>query len=203
MKDRRYANRGQAFEEFIRYANAQYARRGIALVEKVPTEFIPLRDRTGHICNVKVENKSKVDFLGRYKAYPLAMEAKHTSGELIRFDEVQPHQAQYLTGFVSEPGTIGIVLVSFSLRRFFAVPWHFWSAAYDLRVTKGEKKTPCTVTGFGQRWTIPQKFSVRAEELHPEWEITGTGNVYGLDYLRGIERYATPEKQPENHQEGI
>ena len=32
MKDRRYANRGQPFEEFLRFANIRYAQKKVAVV---------------------------------------------------------------------------------------------------------------------------------------------------------------------------
>lgn len=44
MKNRSYANRGQGLEMYMRYANEQYRRKKIASIEKLPTEFIPLRD---------------------------------------------------------------------------------------------------------------------------------------------------------------
>lgn len=199
MKNKSYANRGVAFEEFIRFANDRYAHKKVATIDKLPTEWIPLRNRSGKICGAKVERKSKVDFIGRYKHYPIAIEAKNSNEDNIRFDEVQPHQADYMDQFTEEPGTIGLVLVSFNLKRFYAIPWAFWSAAYETRVRRNDRATPVTVTAFGQTWTIPKKFSVRADELNPEWEIPNHDLNYGIHYLKEVERYITPQKH--NHQE--
>lgn len=191
MKDRRYANRGAPFEEFIRFANDRYAQKKVAVIEKLPTEWIPLRNNRGVICGAKVEHKSKVDFIGRYKAIPIAIESKNSNEDNIRFDEVQPHQADYMDAFTEEPGTIGLVLVSFNLKRFFVIPWAFWSMAYEYRVRRNDRKTPLTVSAFGQTWTIPQKFSVRIDELNPLWEIPNHDYTYGLHYLNEVERYIT------------
>lgn len=191
MKNRSYANRGQPFEEYIRFANSYYVRDRLAIIEKLPTEFIPLRNARGQVCSVKVEHKSKVDFIGRFKQYPIAIEAKNTNEDSIRFDRVEPHQADYMDAFTAQQGTIGLVLVSFNLERFFAVPWAFWGYAYDLRVRRNDKSTTINLHAFGQEWAVPKKYSVRMDELNPEWEIPSGGTAYGLDYLRNAEKYIT------------
>lgn len=190
MKDKRYANRGAPFEEFLRFANERYAKRQIAIIEKLPTEFIPLRNSSGKICGAKVEHKSKVDFIGRYQHYPIAIEAKNSNEDNIRFDAIQPHQADYMDAFTEQPGTIGLVLLSFNLKRFFVIPWAFWSVAYEYRVRRNDRNTPVTVSAFGQTWTIPKKYSVRIDEIPPQFEVPA-GGPFGIDYLRNIERYVT------------
>lgn len=193
MKDRRYANRGAPFEEFLRFANERYAQKKIALVDKLPTEFIPIRNASGKVCNVKVEHKSKVDFIGRYKQHPIAIEAKHCSEDTIRFDRVESHQADYMDAFTAEPGTIGLVLVSFQLKRFFVIPWAFWQAAYNARVRPGATRTaPVTVEAFGETWEVPKKNSARVDDLNPAWEIPNHDFTYGLHYLAKAEKYITP-----------
>jgi recombination protein U len=193
MKDRRYANRGQPFEEFLRFANERYAQKKIALIDKLPTEFIPIRDNVGRICNVKVERKSKVDFIGRYKHRPIAIEAKNSNTNDIRWDRVEPHQADYMDAFIEEPGTIGLILLSFNMRRFFVIPWVFWKAAYDARVRPGSSRTaPVTISAYGTTWDIPKKFSVRIDEIPPEFEIPNHDYDFGLHYLAKAEQYITP-----------
>ena len=194
MKDRSCANRGQPFEEFLRFANDRYAKKKIALVDKLPTEFIPIRNRYGKVCNVKVERKSKVDFIGRYKHYPIAIEAKHSEEDAIRWDRVEDHQADYMDAFTEEPGTIGIVLVSFGLKRFFAIPWVFWQAAYNARVRPGATRTSrVTVSAFGETWDIPRKNSFRIEEIPASFEIPNHDTTFGLPYLKNAEKYITPQ----------
>lgn len=202
MKDRSRANRGQPLEEFIKFANERYRKKKIAHIEKQCTEFIPLRDRTGRIVSCKVEHQATFDFLGRYKSYPIAIEAKNTNDDSIRWDRIEVNQADDMDSFTQEPVTIGLVVVSFSLRRFFVIPWAFWHAAYNARVRPGASRAkPVTVTAHGQTWTIPPKFSVRADELLPEWEIPNHDYDFGLHYLAQVEKYITPpcnSKNPES-----
>ena len=95
-RDASKANRGKPFEDFINFANEKYQAKGIAVMHKVPTEFIPLRGEHGQVANCKVERKSCVDYLGRFRDIPVAVEAKHTQGARIDFSAVQDHQAEYL-----------------------------------------------------------------------------------------------------------
>lgn len=193
MKDYRYANRGSTFEAYIKYANAQYLRKREAFIAKQCTEFIPLRNGRGQVYNVKVEHQATFDFLGRYRQYPIAIEAKNTNSGSIRFDAVQPNQADDMDAFTSQSGTIGLILVSFNLDKFYAIPWAFWGMAYDLRVRQRDKTTSVNLHVFGQEWHIPQKYSIRAEELNPEWEVSANNYSYGLHYLQNAERYVTTE----------
>ena len=52
-RDASKANRGKPFEDFINFANEKYQAKGIAVMHKVPTEFIPLRGAHGQVANCK------------------------------------------------------------------------------------------------------------------------------------------------------
>jgi recombination protein U len=189
MKQRSYANRGATFEEYIKYANGRYRQAGLAFIQKQCTEFIPLRDRTGKISGAKVEHKATFDFLGRYKNHPIAVEAKNTNVKQIRFDRVEWNQYVDMNDFTKEQGTIGLVLISFNLERFFAVPWAFWAMAFKIRVEQRNLKANACVSAYGQTWDIPKKASVRADELLPEWEVSGSDWTYSLHYLQKADNY--------------
>ena len=181
-----YANKGRAFEDLIEFANAQYRRQSIAVIGKQNTKFLPIRNGQGQLVSAKVEEKATVDYLGRYKGTPVAIEAKHTESDRIQFSRVEPHQADYMDDFCKDSEAIGIVLVSFSLRRFFAVPWPFWKAARDAWETS-RSKTKIPVKAYGWEWDTPGMASANAAQLHPDWEIK-TGGTSGLPYLAIIER---------------
>lgn len=193
MKSMTHANRGAALEEFVKFANSRYRRECLAHIEKQNTEFIPLRDRNGKLVSCKVEEKATFDFLGRYKHYPIAIEAKNSNDNTIRWDRVEDNQARDMDDFCKEPGTIGIVLVGFGLRSFYAIPWVFWSKAYDTRARRGDRKALVTVEAFGTTWTIPQKASIREDEIPPEFRVDGNNSKYGLHYLANAEKYITTQ----------
>lgn len=188
---RSQANRGKPFEDFLKFVHQQYQQKHIACVHKVPTEFIPIRNARGEICGCKVEEKSCVDYLGRYKGTPVAVEAKHEEGERIAFDRVEPHQAAYMDDYTSDPAAAGIVIVSFGLRRFFAVPWIFWKTAREVWIRKPNPKArkceKITVEAHGYKWTTTGMASASADDFLPEWEIK-SGGATGLPYLEIIDR---------------
>lgn len=181
-----YANKGRAFEDLIEFANAQYRRQSIAVIGKQNTKFLPIRNGQGQLVSAKVEEKATVDYLGRYRNIPVAVEAKHTENDRILFSRVEPHQAEYMDDFCKDPEAVGIVLVSFKLQRFFAVPWQFWKQARDAWEA-GKGKTQLSVEAYRWSWYTPGMASANAAQLHPEWEIK-TGGTSGLPYLDIIER---------------
>lgn len=188
-----YANRGRPFEELLKVAHERYQAKGVACVHKVPTEFLPIRDGHGKIVSCKVEEKSCVDYLGRYYNVPVAVEAKHTGDKRIRFDRVEPHQADYMDDFCKNPAAVGLVVVSFGLRRFFAVPWQFWKEARDAWGVGGPRGASAPVKAYGMFWDTPGMASASPEQLHPEWEIKQSG-PFVLPYLDIIEHMARRQK---------
>lgn len=196
-RDASKANRGKPFEDFINFANEKYQANGVAVMHKVPTEFIPLRGAYGQVASCKVEHKSCVDYLGRFRDIPVAVEAKHTQGARIDFSAVQEHQADYLDAWLSGGGRqLAFVAVSFNMNRFFMVPWEFWKAGRDAweqhKRTRGKVKK--IVQAYGWTWETPGTASVTAEGLLPEWEIR-SGGLFGLPYLQIIELIAGGNKK--------
>ena len=189
MKDYRQANRGRSFEDFVRFANQRYEHYNLAYIEKIPTEFLPIRNAYGKICSAKVTKKSSVDFIGRYKHYPIAVETKDTRSSTIRFDRVERHQFDFFKGFGNSEGVITLVLISFDLTQFYAIPWVFWQAAYEERVIKGNRTTKLTVDAYGVVWDIPKKNSIRADDIPKEFEVPGNNTRYGLHYLLNADNY--------------
>ena len=126
MRAQMQANRGRALEELIELANNQYLVQGRAVIHKVPTEWIPVRDGTGKIRTAKVERKAAVDFIGAYGGQPIAFDAKETRADRIRWDRVELHQQKFLECW-HRAGGIAFVIVGFMAReRFFVVPWPVW-----------------------------------------------------------------------------
>ncbi|MBP2654982.1 MAG: recU [Firmicutes bacterium] len=121
-----YANRGKPFEELIIRLNMTYRNQKKAVIHKVPTEWIPLRNGTGKIVSAKVEQKAAVDFMGTYSGRSIAFDAKHTAKERISWSELQTHQAAFLDEW-DQDGGISFILVSFNLQRLYVIPWTFWN----------------------------------------------------------------------------
>lgn len=188
MKIRQQANRGKPLETLVEMVNRIYRAGHRAVVHKVPTAWQPLRgDETGRVTGAKVEAKAAVDFLGVFRGRGIAFDAKHVqspqqpqgavhgpasrraSEARIRWDRIEPHQAEFLQAWV-EAGGLGFVLVSFDLRRHFMIPWWFWAQ------------------GLASRSKTRGTASITAEGIPPEYEITATAWASAPDYLTVVER---------------
>ncbi|ABB15312.1 prophage LambdaCh01, recombination protein U [Carboxydothermus hydrogenoformans Z-2901] len=149
-------------------ANRQYRAQRRAVIHKVPTAWIPLRDSRGRIVTAKVEEKAAVDFLGTYRGRSLAFDAKHCAGERIRWDRVEDHQAQFLEDWTRDGG-ISFILVGFNMSRFFVVPWEFWRDGIF-------------------RWKYEEgPASISIKQMCPEWE-TRLGGRATPDYLAVVDK---------------
>lgn len=125
MKLTIHANRGKPLEDLLVLINSRYRSKGKAVIHKVPTAWIPIRGAAGKIINAKVEEKAAVDFLGSYRGRSLAYDAKHTKDKRIRWDRVEPHQAEFLDDWVKDGG-IGFVLVGYDMLKYYLIPWDAW-----------------------------------------------------------------------------
>ena len=191
VKDETQAHRGMPLEDLINLTNDAYRRDHVALIQKVPTNFLPIRGDRGKVVSCKVVQKSGVDYLGQVGGTPLAFEAKNSASDSILFSRVEPHQAAFLDDWLaSGKGSLAFVLVGFKLNRFFLVPWEFWKAArdaWDEHRKTGEKAKPVHVEKYGWVWETPGMASVKADGLLPDWEVK-LGGRYVLPYLEVVEK---------------
>ena len=192
-----YANRGMTLETIVTYSLDRYRIHGEAVITKQHTKFIPLRNRSGQVVNCKVEEKATVDFVGRCRDIPVAIETKNTNTNRIRFEEVQDHQCRFMEDWILEEKAASVVFVAFNnLDRFFAVPWECWRLGRKLWKEAGRTGEKCrreTVIWNGIPWKTPGKASVSPEELLPEWEVKRDAR-HGLAVLENIELYTGQKK---------
>lgn len=187
-KNTNYGNRGMALEEIIKYSIEHYEFMGEAIINKIPTEFIPIRNAYGKVTAVKVEHKSTVDFIGQYKCIPVAFEAKNTNTNRILYTVVQPHQADFLDKWHKQ-GCAAFVVVAFNrLQDFYRIPWWFWKA--NMGNDKENRGNPISMKIMDTKgniidWTTSGKASFSPKELPDFWRIKAD-NVYRLPFLDGL-----------------
>lgn len=162
-----HANRGKPLEQLVIWANSAYCIQGKAVINKVPTEWIPIRDKTGRVVKAKVDHKASVDFLGNWQGRAIAFDAKETHTKTMRWDRIKEHQFNFLTDW-KVTGGISFVLVGYNLDIFFVIPWQWWSDNYI-------------------NWKNGGPASFKISLLDPRWEIKkGLGRLL-VDYLKTIE----------------
>lgn len=166
------ANRGQALEQLIDFTNAQYAQRGIAQIDKVPTPVKVLRITSGRIRDGFYDRKGTVDYIGTYKGRSIIFDAKSTK-QSTRFDlkNVHNHQVDYMVR-AHNAGAVCFLLVEFTQHRtIFLLPLQTLMYYWDRRKpgVKGTQSIPL------------DDFGVYAIQ------VTGSRRA-ALDYLAAVER---------------
>ena len=89
-------NTGMAFENCINIVNNFYFSKGLGLIQKQYTPFIPLRDKVGKVIDVKVADKAIADYAGVFGKYAVAFEAKSCSSDKFEFNRLKMHQLETL-----------------------------------------------------------------------------------------------------------
>ena len=106
-------HRGDVFEEIINMSNKMYQRKGIALVQKIPTPMKPIR-RGNQIISAYYEEKSTLDYIGVYEGVPIAFDAKETKEEnRFPLNNIQNHQIEFMGNWYKHGGR-AFLLVNFT-----------------------------------------------------------------------------------------
>ncbi|MBR2264761.1 MAG: Holliday junction resolvase RecU [Firmicutes bacterium] len=107
--------RGSVFEELINLTNEQYEKRGIALIQKIPTPIKPVEFDTVKrtIKLAYFEQKSTVDYIGVMDGIPICFDAKETGRKSLPFSNIHEHQVRFMKEF-DRQGGIAFLLVHFT-----------------------------------------------------------------------------------------
>jgi recombination protein U len=123
-----------AFEEIINCTNLLYRQRGLALVQKIPTNWLPIRDRCGQIVSAKVEHKSGVDYMGVWEHGAIAFEAKSTlNKKRWSLNNLKQEQLQFLRdhSLVNANARQFVLLAFLSLNKCFLLDLDFIENRWD------------------------------------------------------------------------
>jgi len=134
-----HANRGLVLEQLIIMANQHYLISRTAIIDKIPTEWIPIRQGKRFV-SAKVDHKSTVDFRGhvvlRDGTLPVAFDAKEVlDGDKWYLRNLGQHQYDYLEAQHDAYGYSFVLIGFWRLNRFYVLPfpalkkrWLAWKA---------------------------------------------------------------------------
>lgn len=165
--------RGSALEELVNRTNEQYAKKGLALIQKIPTPITPVRidKEHGQITLAYFEQKSTVDYIGAVQGIPVCFDAKECAADTFPLANVHPHQVQFMVDFEKQGG-ISFLLIFFDrLDRL-----------YYLRLEK--------LLEFWERRERGGRKSFRIEELEPDFYLPNHGALLA-PYLDGLKKDLT------------
>ena len=126
IRGRKAKSNGARFELVIEHACSVYAHKGIAMIEKTPEPLKMIRAGRGSEVVAVFEKKAQPDFQGTLQGgRSIVFEAKHTNDTNIKFDRITPTQHKYLAKH-DALGAMVYIIISFSFKRFFLVPYIAW-----------------------------------------------------------------------------
>jgi len=127
--------RGSTLEELINLTNEAYRRKGLAVIQKVPTPITPVQfDGTSRTITLAYfDQKSTVDYIGAVQGVPVCFDAKETTLKSLPIQNVHEHQIEFMCEFEKQEG-LAFLLVHFRhVDEYYYLPLgtllEFWNAA--------------------------------------------------------------------------
>jgi recombination protein U len=136
--------RGSALEEIINLTNQLYLRRGMAVIQKVPTPITPIEvsNENHTISKAYFEKKSTVDYIGVANGTALCFDVKETRVKNLPLNNIHPHQLAFMEAFERQGG-LAFLLVQFHFSgEIFMLPCAQIINHFKTAETGGRKSIP-------------------------------------------------------------
>lgn len=163
--------RGSVLEDLINMTNDVYRRKGLAIIQKIPTPIKPIEiDNTKRVITLAYfEQKSTVDYIGAVQGIPVCFDAKETSNKNLAIQNIHRHQIDFMSEF-EKHGGLSFLLVNFAVSNtFFFMPFKDLIQHYERYLGDGRK-------------------SIAYADFNKDYEIK-SGNGVALDYISAINKY--------------
>lgn len=163
--------RGSALEDIINVTNDIYRKKGIALIQKIPTPIKPVKfnssDRT--ISLAYFEQKSTIDYIGIVQGIPICFDAKETRAKSLPIANIHEHQIEFMKDYVKQGG-IAFLLVHFvTFDEYYMLPF------------EQLEKYWCNAQAGGRK-------SIPYQEFLKEYEVKRENGMC-VHYLRTVQVY--------------
>lgn len=139
----KYKNRGKTLESIINYTNRTYDLKGVALINKIPTDWNVSYNRRTKKSEAFPKAKGTVDYIGVYDGVPICFEAKSTQTETrLAFDNFQKHQIDFMKKFQAHGGISFVIVYFETLKETYRLDWNDFMYWYDKAEQGGRKSIP-------------------------------------------------------------
>ena len=133
--------RGSLLEEMLHRTNESYRRKGLALIQKVPTPITPVSmNDNKQITLAYFEQKSTVDYIGAVQGIPVCFDAKESATDTVPLQNIHEHQIDFMNDFERQGGIAFILLMYTNRDELYYVPLsdinRFWN-----RMKEGGRKS--------------------------------------------------------------
>ncbi len=133
--------RGSAFETLINNTNEYYRKKGLALVQKIPTPIVPLKfdNEKRLITEAYFEKDSTVDYIGVVQEIPICFDAKECATDTFSMQNIHEHQYEFMSDFEKQGG-VAFLLILFTDRNDIYYMRFSELKTYHERIKEGHAK---------------------------------------------------------------
>ena len=136
--------KGSVLEELINLTNDIYRKKGLCVVQKIPTPITPVAisgdKRT--ISLAYFDKKSTVDYIGVVRGRPVAFDAKETAQKSLSLGNVHEHQIEFMADFIKQGGAAFLMVRFTALDEIYFLPFETLRAYWEGARAGGRKSIP-------------------------------------------------------------
>lgn len=172
--------RGSALEDRINMTNELYKRKGIALIQKVPTPIKPIKiDKEKRVITLAYfEQKSTVDYIGVVQGIPICFDAKETALKSLPLANVHAHQIEFMRAFKDQGGEAFLIVYFKKYDEHYLMDIDTLEFYYNEAVKGG-------------------KTSISYEQFDKSYMISAENGMF-LNYLKVVDVYLSNREQHKN-----
>ena len=171
--------RGSLLEDLLNRTNESYRRKGLALMQKIPTPITPVdMNEKKQITLAYFEQKSTVDYIGAVQGIPVCFDAKESAVDTVPLHNIHEHQIEFMNDFERQGGVAFILLMYTQRDEMYYIPLR------DINV-------------FWQRMKAGGRKSFTYDEVDKAYRVTRKGE-YLVHYLESLSRDLDSREGEEN-----
>ena len=147
--------RGSALEDIINMTNEIYKRKGIALIQKIPTPIKPINiDKEKRVITLAYfEQKSTVDYIGVAQGIPICFDAKETALKSLPLANVHTHQIEFMKAFKEQGGEAFLIVYFKKYEEHYLMDIDSLESYYNETLRGGKNSIP--YEQFDKSYIIP------------------------------------------------
>lgn len=117
--------RGSGLEDLINFSNETYKKKGLALVQKIPTPIKPIKidKENRHITLAYFEKISTVDYIGVVQGIPVCFDAKECATDVFSMQNIHEHQYDFMEHFEKQQGISFLIIYFTNRNQFYYMPF--------------------------------------------------------------------------------
>ena len=158
--------RGSLLEDMLNRTNESYRRKGLALIQKIPTPITPVEmNDKKQITLAYFEQKSTVDYIGAVQGVPVCFDAKECAVDTVPLQNIHEHQIHFMNGFEQQGGIAFVILMYTHRNEMYYLPLSDINRFWD-RMKEGGRKS-FTYDEVDKSYIIHRKGEYLAHYLEP------------------------------------